>query len=113
MNTHDDLVNKGYSEEDIKDIMSQIVVLQVVSNLSKGTFPYVTSIIFHDIYDIENTRWVEMPPENFPTDTFSKVIVGEDSILVEYNGYVGEDVKLDVDVDKVTIIDKAIDIIIV
>ena len=50
---------------------------------------------------------------DYATRKFSKVKVGEDIILVEYNGYVGEEVKLDVDVDKVTIIDKAIDIIIV
>ena len=50
---------------------------------------------------------------DYSTRKFSKVKVGEDIILVEYNGYVGEEVKLDVDVDKVTIIDKAIDIIIV
>ena len=93
MSIHDDLVNKGYSEEDIKDIMSQIVVLQVVANLSKGTFPYVTSVIFHDIYDIENTRWVEMPPENFPTDTFSKVIVGNvnDNCTMLLNSSFGEE----------------------
>lgn len=77
MNIHDGLVNKGYSEDDIKEIMSQIVVLQVVANFAKDVFPYVTSVIFHDIYDIENTTWVEMPQEYFPTESFSKVIVNQ------------------------------------
>ena len=77
MNIHDGLVNKGYSEDDIKEIMSQIVVLQVVANFARDVFPYVTSVIFHDIYDIENTTWVEMPQEYFPTESFSKVIVNQ------------------------------------
>lgn len=77
MNIRDILFGKGYSLEEIDEMMLQIVVLQVVANFSKGVFPYVTSVVFHDIYDIENTSWVDLPKEEFPSDSYSKVIVSQ------------------------------------
>ena len=44
---------------------------------------------------------------------FAKVKVGEEQILVKYDGAVSDEVVVDIDVDKITIIDKNIDIIIV
>ena len=44
---------------------------------------------------------------------FSKVNIGSEGIIIEYNGTIDEEVMLDINLDKVTIIDKKIDIIIV
>ena len=44
---------------------------------------------------------------------FAKVKVGEEQILVKYDGNINDEVVVDIDVDKFTIIDKSIDIIIV
>ena len=50
---------------------------------------------------------------DYATTKFSKVKIGEETTLVEYAGTVGEEVAIEIDVDKITIIDKSIDIIIV
>ena len=52
------------------------------------------------VYDYTNTRFVEIQ-------------IGNQMILAEYSGEVGDQVQVKLDVDKVTIIDKQIDIIIV
>lgn len=44
---------------------------------------------------------------------YSKVDIGSNTVIVKYNGTINEIIELDIDVDKITIIDKFIDIIIV
>ena len=67
------LIDKGYSEKDVKQILAQLAVLQVVDNFEKKTFPYVTSVICHDVYDVENLEW--MNSSVFTTDSYSKMAI--------------------------------------
>lgn len=52
------LLKKGYTEQNVQEIMKNIFVLQIVDNYmvnQKNTkIPYVTSIIIHDVDDFEN-----------------------------------------------------------
>ena len=50
---------------------------------------------------------------DYGTKKYSKVDLLCGNVMVEYSGQIGEEVVLDIDVDKITIIDKSIDIIIV
>ena len=54
---HQGLLDKGYSESDANEIMSQIFVLQVVDNYYNNKLPYATVVTVHDIYDFENTDY--------------------------------------------------------
>lgn len=55
------LLNKGYSEEEARQIISQVFVLQIVDNYQDGRgnteIPYATVVTVHDIFDIENTDY--------------------------------------------------------
>ena len=52
-----------YSEKDIKDIMSQVFVIQTVDNYSDNDeivpIPYATTVVIQDIYDSGNLNHVE------------------------------------------------------
>lgn len=65
------LIGIGYSDEDTKEILSQLFVLQVVQ--SPGIdIKYCTNIIFHIIQDMENPVW-KRHKEEFPVSNFSKI----------------------------------------
>ena len=57
---HDGLIKKGYSEEDTKEILKQIFVLQIVDNYYENResrdIPYATVVTIQDIYDLENPK---------------------------------------------------------
>ena len=77
-------------EFSLKDIL--------VSKLDESTNKLIGTIT--KVYDYTYTKFVEIE-------------IGNQMILAEYNGQVGDQVQVKLDVDKVTIIDKQIDIIIV
>lgn len=81
---HDGLIQKGYSEEDVEEILSQMFVLQVVDNLFQDgqfiKFPYVTSITFHNIHDEENRFWLNNKSSLFDSNClFSRISTKLDS----------------------------------
>lgn len=57
------LKKSDYTEDDIKDIMSQVFVIQTVDNYSDNDeiipIPYVTGVVIQDIYDSGNLNHVE------------------------------------------------------
>ena len=77
-------------EFSLKDIL--------VSKLDESTNKLIGTVT--KVYDYTYTKFVEIE-------------IGNQMILAEYNGQVGDKVQVKLDVDKVTIIDKQIDIIIV
>ena len=77
-------------EFSLKDIL--------VSKLDESTNKLIGTVT--KVYDYTYTKFVEIE-------------IGNQMILAEYNGQVGDQVQVKLDVDKVTIIDKQIDIIIV
>lgn len=58
---YQELLNKGFDEEEVKELLSQIFVLQIVDNYYDGKanseLPFATVVTVHDIYDFENTDY--------------------------------------------------------
>lgn len=92
---HVGLIQKGYSEEDVEEILSQMFVLQIVDNLFQNgqfiKFPYVTSITFHNIHDDENTNWLKYKSISFdPKSLFSRISINSNSnnnITILYDSF--------------------------
>lgn len=76
-NLYRGLLNKGYSEDEVKEIISQIFVLQIVDNYrdEKGNtaIPYATVVTVHDIFDLENT--------NYSDDTLKQTLFEENPFI--------------------------------
>ena len=91
----------------------------------KGAKIFNTDLAYEfNVADARAYKCIETPSENTLSGTvvelydytdkvYAKVQVGEEYLLVQYNGEVNDTVSIDIDVDKITIIDKSIDIIIV
>lgn len=63
-----DLLEKGYTEEETKQILSQIFVLQIVDNYRSSVetiseIPYATIVTVQDIFDLQNTDYHDMEEE--------------------------------------------------
>jgi len=94
-NLYNGLIQKGYDEEDTKEILSQIFVLQIVDNLYDKnvgyiSFPYVTSLTFHNIHDSENFKWINSKGLFQTNDKFSKIDIVSDSnnnAIILYNSF--------------------------
>ena len=58
---HDGLIEKGYNEQEVKEILKQIFVLQIVDNYYENResrdIPYATVVTVQDIYDLENPKY--------------------------------------------------------
>jgi hypothetical protein len=76
------LLKKNYTEEESQEIMKQVFVLQVVDNYHNNhelsMFPYVTSIIIHNIHDYENPSYAD---EEYDENSVFK-FKNEDSCLL-------------------------------
>lgn len=62
------LLDKGYSDEETKQILSQVFVLQIVDNYRSSfdtisEIPYATIVTVHDIFDLQNTDYYEEEEE--------------------------------------------------
>ena len=92
---YDGLKEKGYQEDEVKEILSQIFVLQVVDNLKNEnreyiSFPYVTSIVFHNLQDDEIITWQYVEGISFPSDKFSRIVslsLSNESGMVLYDSF--------------------------
>lgn len=73
---HNQLLEKRFNEVEIKKIMSQISVLQVVDNLNINgkRIPYVTTNTVHIKQDVENRKWFKEDTKS-EEGSFSKVFV--------------------------------------
>lgn len=84
------LLKKNYNEQDSKEIMKQLFVLQVVDNYyvnGKYTaFPYVTSIIIHNIHDYENPKHVNEEFDDKSVFKF-KELMSSPSLLGLYRSF--------------------------
>lgn len=60
---YDKLKEKKYNEEEIKDIMSEIFVIQIIDNYYEKTkttpLPFATTYVVQDIYDYENNSHID------------------------------------------------------
>ena len=62
------LLNKGYTEEEAKQILSQVFVLQIVDNYRdsiemNAEIPYATIVTVHDIFDLQNSDFFDLEEE--------------------------------------------------
>lgn len=75
---HDYLKNKGFKENEIEKLMSQISVLQIVDNLNynNDTFPYVTTNTLHIRQDDANPEWLNDKSKS-KEGQFSKSVIKE------------------------------------
>lgn len=63
---HNKLLNKGYSSDEVKQILRQVFVLQIVDNYvddyhdertERNEIPYATVVTVHDVFDLENADY--------------------------------------------------------
>ena len=59
---HDKLLEYGYKEDDVLEILSSVFVLQIVDNYVENNqikpIPYATTVVIQDIFDIENLNHI-------------------------------------------------------
>lgn len=92
VNISEQLKNNGFSERDIRSLMSQISVLQVVDNLGDDgkSFPYVTTNTVHIKQDDANPYWIEEDMDveegKFSKASVKKIRNNKQLLLVEQFG---------------------------